>query len=163
MELVFEPWHWLVFGVFLIISELILPAFAALWFGVGALLVGILYWIFPSMGTATQLMLWMIISVICTISWFKYIKPLSIDKTKAGLSREATVGQVGMVIQTNLEHDAVKVRFPLPVLGADEWNCRTLNFVSVGDRVRVVDILGNDLVVQPHSTLNNDNEKSEKL
>lgn len=161
MEFMFEPWHWFVLGVLLILSELILPAFAALWFGVGAILVGILYFIFPGMDTTTQLVVWMIISILCTLSWFKFIKPLSVDKTQAGLSREATVGQVGMVIQTNLEHDAVKVRFPMPVLGSDEWNCRTLNAVSVGDRVRVVDILGNDLVVQPHSIMHNQNENSE--
>ena len=161
MEFVIEPWHWFVLGVVLILSELILPAFAALWFGVGAIIVGIIYWIFPAMGTTAQLITWMILSVICTLAWFKFIKPLSIDKTQAGLSREATVGQIGMVIQTNLEHDAVKVRFPMPVLGADEWNCRTLNSVQVGDRVRVVDILGNDLVVQAHTNLQQDHEKSE--
>ena len=38
------------------------------------------------------------------------------------------------------------------VLGSDEWNCRTLSPVQVGDRVRVTDILGNDLVVQLHSS-----------
>jgi len=92
------------------------------------------------------------------VAWFKYIKPLSTDKTKAGLSREATIGQVGMVIQVNLAHDQIKVRFPMPVLGSDEWNCRTLKTVQVGDRVRVVDILGNELVVQPH-TNNYENEK----
>ena len=48
----------------------------------------------------------------------------------------------------------------MPVLGSDEWNCRALSPVQVGDRVRVVDILGNDLVVQLHS--NNDNEKVSK-
>lgn len=101
----------------------------------------------------------MILSILCTVAWFKFIKPLSTDKTKAGLSREATIGQVGMVIQTNLEHDQIKVRFPMPVLGSDEWNCRALSPVQVGDRVRVVDILGNDLVVQLHS---NDNEKVSK-
>lgn len=103
------------------------------------------------MGLTTQLLTWIVLSVLCTLAWFKFIKPLSTDKTKAGLSREATIGQVGMVIQTNLDHGQVKVRFPLPVLGSDEWECRTLSPVQVGDRVRVVDILGNDLVVQPHS------------
>lgn len=158
MEFVLEPWHWFVLGILLILSELLLPAFAALWFGVGALMVGVLYLLFPMMGTTTQLVMWIILSVLCTLLWFKFIKPLSIDKTKAGLSREATIGQIGMVIQTNLEHDEVKVRFPMPVLGSDEWNCRTLSPVRVGDRVRVVDILGNDLVVQLHS-LQNENEK----
>ncbi|MCY3121039.1 NfeD family protein, partial [Acinetobacter baumannii] len=31
-------------------------------------------------------------------------------------------------------------------------NCRSTTPVKVGDRVRVIDISGNDLIVQPHST-----------
>ncbi|TCB38159.1 NfeD family protein [Acinetobacter sp. ANC 4910] len=157
MEFVFEPWHWFVLGVLLMLSELVLTAFAALWFGISAILVGILLWLFPALNSTAQLVLWMILSILCTVAWFKFIKPLSIDKTKAGLSREATLGQVGMVIQVNMEHEQIRVRFPMPVLGSDEWNCRTLAHVNVGDRVRVVDILGNDLVVQPHRP-NHDNQ-----
>ena len=156
MEFAFEPWHWFVLGVVLILSELVLPAFAALWFGIAAIMVGILFWMFPMMGITTQVVTWIILSILCTLLWFKFIKPLSIDKTKAGLSRESTIGQVGMVIQTHLQHEQIIVRFPMPVLGADEWNCRSLVPVQVGDRVRVVDILGNDLVVKPHSS-NNEN------
>jgi len=154
MEFVLEPWHWFVLGVILILSELLLPAFAALWFGIAAILVGILNLIFPTMSFTTQLVIWILLAICCTISWFKFIKPLSVDKTKAGLSREATIGQVGMVIQINLDHDQIKVRFPMPVLGSDEWNCRTQSIVQVGDRVRVIDILGNDLVVQLNSIQN---------
>lgn len=156
MEFAFEPWHWFVLGVLLILSELILPAFAALWFGIAAIMVGILYWMFPMMGVTTQFVTWIILSILCTLLWFKFIKPLSTDKTKAGLSREATIGQVGMVIQIHMEHDLITVRFPMPVLGSDEWNCRSLEPVRVGDRVRVVDILGNELVVKPHHS-NNEN------
>ena len=154
MEFAFEPWHWFVLGILLILSELVIPAFAALWFGLAAIMVGVLLWMFPMMGFITQIVTWIILSVLCTLLWFKFIKPLSIDKTKAGLSREATIGQVGMVIQTHMEHDLITVRFPMPVLGSDEWNCRTLKPVQVGDRVRVVDILGNDLVVKPHHSHN---------
>ena len=154
MEFAFEPWHWFVLGVLLILSELVLPAFAALWFGIAAIMVGILFWLFPMMGMTTQMVTWIILSILCTLLWFKFIKPLSTDKTKAGLSRESTIGQIGMVIQIQLEHDQIIVRFPMPVLGADEWNCRSLEPVQVGDRVRVVDILGNDLVVKLHSSNN---------
>ena len=154
MEFVFEPWHWFVLGVLLILSELVLPAFAALWFAIAAIMVGVLLWLFPMMGFTTQLVTWIILSVLCTLLWFKFIKPLSTDKTKAGLSREATIGQVGMVIQIHMEHDLITVRFPMPVLGSDEWNCRSLEPVQVGDRVRVIDILGNDLVVKPHHSHN---------
>lgn len=149
MNFIFEPWHWFVLGILLILSELILPAFAALWFGVAAIVVSILVWLFPSMSFSFQMVSWVILSVACTLLWFKYIKPLSVDRTKAGLSREATIGQTGMVIQSDLDHDLVKVRFTMPLLGSDEWNCRTLAPVQIGDRVRVTDILGNELVVQP--------------
>ena len=108
------------------------------------------------MGFTTQIVTWIILSILCTLLWFKFIKPLSTDKTKAGLSREATIGQVGMVIKIHLEHDLTTVRFPMPVLGSDEWNCRSLEPVRVGDRVRVIDILGNELVVKPHNS-NNEN------
>lgn len=150
MNFIFEPWHWFVLGILLILSELILPAFAALWFGIAAIVVSLLFWLFPSMSFTAQMVSWIILSIACTVLWFKYIKPLSIDRTKAGLSREATIGQTGMVI-LNLEHDMVKVRFQMPLLGSDEWDCRTLAPANVGDRVRVTDILGNQLVVQPHN------------
>jgi inner membrane protein len=147
---ILEPWHWVVFGVALILAELLLPSFAALWFGISALMVSLLFWLFPMMSVTTQIVTWMILSILCTVAWFKIIKPLSTDKTKAGLSREATIGQIGMVIESHLQHEHIKVRFSVPVLGADEWQCRSTTQVSVGDRVRVIDILGNDLLVEPH-------------
>ena len=150
MNFIFEPWHWFVLGILLILSELLLPAFAALWFGIAAIVVSLLFWLFPSMSFTAQMVSWIVLSIACTVFWFKYIKPLSIDRTKAGLSREATIGQTGMVI-LNLEHDMVKVRFQMPLLGSDEWDCRTTAAVNIGDRVRVTDILGNQLVVQPHN------------
>ena len=150
MNFIFEPWHWFVLGILLILSELLLPAFAALWFGIAAIVVSLLFWLFPSMSFTAQMVSWIVLSIACTVFWFKYIKPLSIDRTKAGLSREATIGQTGMMILT-LEHDMVKVRFQMPLLGSDEWDCRTTAPVNIGDRVRVTDILGNQLVVQPHN------------
>ena len=150
MNFIFEPWHWFVLGILLILSELLLPAFAALWFGIAAIVVSLLFWLLPSMSFTAQMVSWIVLSIACTVFWFKYIKPLSIDRTKAGLSREATIGQTGMVI-LNLEHDMVKVRFQMPLLGSDEWDCRTTAAVNIGDRVRVTDILGNQLVVQPHN------------
>ena len=89
MNFILEPWHWFVLGILLILSELILPAFAAIWFGIAAVVVSILYWLFPSMSFTIQIVCWIVLSIGCTVVWFKLIKPLSIDKTQAGLSREA--------------------------------------------------------------------------
>lgn len=148
MNFVLEPWHWFVLGILLMLSELIIPAFAALWFGLAAIAVSIVVWLVPSLSFSAQIIIWVVLSISCVILWFKYIKPLSTDKTKAGLSREATIGQTGMVVQIGPDADQVRVRFLLPVLGSDEWNCKSLSSVQVGDRVKVIDILGNELVVQ---------------
>lgn len=155
MLMYIEYWYWFLLGMLLIIAEVVLPTAVALWFGLAALCVGILLWFFPDMPLAMQALIWIILSIGCTIFWFKYIKPLSKDKTRAGLSRENTIGQIGLVVQTHLEHDHILVRFTLPVLGSDEWRCRSTLPVSVGERVIVIDILGNDFIVKPLTQNNN--------
>lgn len=147
-----ETWHWLALGTILIVLEIFLPTFASLWFGLSALCVGLLLWLMPELAFSIQLLIWATMSIILTLAWFKFIKPLSVDKTHAGLVRESTIGQTGMVIQTGLEHGQIKVRFSLPLLGNDEWFCRSTEPVQVGDRVQVIDILGNDFLVKPYSS-----------
>ncbi|MDR9778160.1 NfeD family protein, partial [Rhizobium hidalgonense] len=99
------------------------------------------------LGIEAQFIGWIILSVGFTLFWFKYLKPLSYDKTIAGLPREAIIGQVGTVIAVPVIEHTGKVRFPMPILGDDEWQCRSEQELCVGDRVKVVDILGNEIVV----------------
>ena len=35
-------WHWLVFGMLLMLLELVVPSFTIFWFGLGGLVVGLL-------------------------------------------------------------------------------------------------------------------------
>ena len=37
-----EWWHWIVGGIVLILAELVIPSFFIVWFGLGALFVGLL-------------------------------------------------------------------------------------------------------------------------
>jgi membrane protein implicated in regulation of membrane protease activity len=39
------------------------------------------------------------------------------------------------------------VRFPAPVLGSDEWLIISQDDLDIGDRVSVVDLSGNSLIV----------------
>lgn len=153
MPFIVEPWHWLLFGIALIVFEIFAPSFTVFWFGLAAIVVSTILFIFPSLPLPTQIVIWVILSLIITLAWFKFVRPLfNKDHTKAGLPREATIGQVGMVIGLIPEHNEAKVRFPMPILGADEWTCRLLKPTKVGERVVVKDILGNQLVVEPHSS-----------
>jgi len=141
-------WHWIVFGVVLMLSEIALTTFFILWFGVAAILVGIMLFFFPAVGLNWQILGWTILSSVLAFAWFRYLKPLSTDRTKAGLSREAIVGEVGQVIVAPGPEKRGRLRFPAPILGDDEWMIIAKGPVAEGDRVRVVDVSGNALLVE---------------
>jgi len=144
------PWHWFVFGVVLMICEIFLPSFVFLWFGAAAVLIGGVLFLVPELSLTYQILSWSLLSMVLAIAWFKYLKPLSVDKTKAGLSKEAIVGEVGQVISTPIADQRGKLRFSIPILGAEEWQFISEDNVAVGDRVRVVDVSGNALIIKPH-------------
>ena len=148
MEFAFEYWQWIVFGIALMLSEIFIGSFFIVWFGAAAVAVGLLVLPLPNMSGTAQLVIWAISSASFALAWFKLIKPLNIDKTKAGLSKEALLGEVGQVLQVPSGDKRGKVRFPAPVLGSDEWLIISHEAVSIGDRVSVVDLSGNALIVK---------------
>lgn len=147
MEFEIVYWHWLVLGMVLMMFEIILPSFIALWFGAGAVLAGLLLLVFPDLALELQMLIWVAASVVFTWLWFKYLKPKAIDKTKAGLSREAIIGQTGLVIAKPLENKRGELRFSTPILGSEEWAFICDETVESGDRVVVKDVSGNTLIV----------------
>ena len=140
-------WHWIVLGIGLMAMEIVLPSFVALWFGAAAVLVGFLVLIIPGLPLALQVLCWVLFAVLFTWLWFKYMQPLAKDRTKAGLSREAIVGETGQVLSAPTTDRRGVLRFSAPILGADEWQFICDDAVSPGDRVRVIDISGNSLIV----------------
>lgn len=142
-----EPWHWLVLGFVLLIIEMFVPTFASLWFGGAAIIVAALAWLLP-ISVSMQIIIWLVLSAIFLLAWFKFIKPLSVDRTKAGLGGSVIIGETGMIIVAPQLERAGVVRFSVPIVGAAEWMCRTSGEqVAVGERVIVTDIVGNELIV----------------
>ena len=148
MEFAIEYWHWIVFGIVLMLSEIFIGSFFIFWFGAAAVVVGLLILPLPEMSLTAQLIIWAVSSASFALAWFKLVKPLNVDKTKAGLSKEALVGEIGQVLQIPSGDKRGKVRFPAPVLGSDEWLIISHDTISIGDRVSVVDLSGNALIVE---------------
>jgi len=148
MELTIEYWHWFVFGIALILAELVVPSFTIFWFGLGAIATAGLLLLFPHFPFGNQILFWTASSVFFTFLWFKYLKRLLPDRTKAGIAREAILGERGQVIKAPFENEKGVVRFAVPLLGSDEWQFRCNEPVAPGDRVFVTDISGNTLVVK---------------
>lgn len=148
MEFQIEYWHWVVFGMLLILAELVVPSFTIFWFGLGALLVAVLIWLQPDMTLSLQMVVWAITSSLFALAWFRLLRPMMVDRTKAGIAREAVLGETGQVIQAPLAERRGQVRFTTPVLGDDEWEFICEETVQVGDRVVIADISGNTLIVK---------------
>ena len=104
--------------------------------------------LFSGISFTWQLFIWSIASCAFTFLWFKFIRPMMTDRTRAGIAREAAIGEPGQVIRAPEDGRRGMVRFTTPLLGSDEWSFICDTAVSVGDRVTVADISGNTLVVK---------------
>lgn len=141
-------WHWIVIGIALMLVEIFVGSFFIFWFGAAAVVVGLAMVLAPSLGIVVQVLLWGILSACFALAWFKYLKPLSKDRTKAGLSREALIGEIGQVLSAPNGESKGMLRFPAPVLGNDEWLIISQDDLKVGDRASVIDLSGNSLIVR---------------
>ena len=140
-------WYWLAFGMGLMAVEIFLPSFTALWFGIGAIIVGVLLLAMPGISLTWQVLIWAIASATFTVAWFRYFRNRSPDRTKAGLGREAVLGETAMVVIAPVGEKRGTLRFATPKLGSDEWQFICKQAVAEGDRVIVDDVSGNTLIV----------------
>jgi membrane protein implicated in regulation of membrane protease activity len=146
MELEMLYWHWLVLGVVLIVAEIFIPSFTILWFGLGALVVGVAA-LFFDIPLSMQVLVWTLFSVLFTLLWFKWVKPLMVDSSNSQLARESAIGESGQVIKLPARDTKGRLRFTTPILGEDEWEFSCDSEVALGDRLYIQEIAGDVLVV----------------
>lgn len=135
-----EWWHWIVGGIVLVLAELMIPSFFIVWFGLGALLVGLLTLAFDLSVTA-QLATWTLASIAMVVLWFRVFKQ-SFQKTKIGTADGEVIGEVGLLVSAVAPFERGKVRFQRPILGSEEWACMADTAIAAGERVKVISIEG---------------------
>jgi membrane protein implicated in regulation of membrane protease activity len=133
-------WIWLVFGLGLIVLELMLPTFFILWFGIGAVLVSLIAYVAPGLQLDMQVLLWVVFSSITTVLWFKVFRKKTPDNR---WTADSVIGEVGMLTASVSEFQKGRVRFQKPVLGNEEWTCVADTQILSGERVRITAIEGN--------------------
>jgi membrane protein implicated in regulation of membrane protease activity len=143
-------WHWFILGVLLIIGEIFIPSFTILWFGLGALVVGVATALLdiPFSG---QLLLWTLASVAFTLLWFRVFKPKISQDNSGDSARVSAIGESGQVIKTPTQTTNGKVRFSTPILDRDEWEFVCESEVALGDRLVIKEISGDLLQVEKHN------------
>ena len=140
-----EWWYWIVGGLVLVLAELVIPSFFIVWFGLGALLTGLLTLAFGLALTA-QLATWTLASLAMVVLWFRVFRQ-SFVKTRIGTADGEVIGEIGLLVSAVAPFQRGKVRFQRPVLGSEEWICLADTAIAAGDRVKVVAVEGSFLKV----------------
>lgn len=142
-----EPWIWIAAGIVLTVLEIVIPSFTIIWFGLAAIVAGLLFYIMRIDSIAIQLALWAALSGLFTYGWFRFFRQET--KTLSGQGKDSIIGKSGVIVKAN---DATfpggTIRFPIAVLGSDEWAYVSDEQLQVGDRGVIIDIAGDKLVIK---------------
>jgi len=138
-------WHWIFFGIVLLILEMNTGTFFMLGLGITAILVG---FIDTTMSTsfAVELSIWMILSILAIIAWVKWFKEETI--TKSGQSNYR-LDTLGIVIEDIEPFRRGKVIFDTPVLGNTSWHATAKININKKTRIQIVQINGQLIEVEP--------------
>ena len=136
-------WHWVVLGIVLMLLELAVPSFFLVWFGLGALIVGVLIAFYPTAPFAFQILGWTASSLVFLALWFKVFKP-GMYKSRAGMARGSLIGEVALEVGGDV---GVEIGFQKPILGDEVWESVADEEIRAGERVRVLEVEGNTLKV----------------
>jgi membrane protein implicated in regulation of membrane protease activity len=131
-------WHWVVFGILLIIVELLTGTFFILGLGIAAMIVGALAFFYPT-SLEIELLLWMILSLLSIALWFKYLKDNSVETSGQSNYSLKTKGTIEEPIEA---YGRGKVKFDKPVLGNTIWYATAKENISVTTRVKIVEVKG---------------------
>jgi hypothetical protein len=150
-------WYWILLGIVLVMLELVVPSFTIFWFGLGALLTGLLTAVLPGLSVEWQLAVFSASSIGFTFLWFRYLRPrnraaspatdeqLAIGQTGIAATRAASPGEIGRVV------------FSVPVMGHEAWDYTADQPINTGERLRVIAVLsaeaGDGAGSAPHKIL----------
>lgn len=146
MEMLY--WHWVILGILLVLFELVIPSFTAMWFGLAAVVVGFIMWLQPALSGSLQILIWASLSGMLTFFWFRFFKP---KKRSHQASKDEVEGELGLVVTPASSVRSGVVRFSSPLLGEDEWPFKSDDALEIGQQIIVNDVENNILRVSKRS------------
>jgi len=138
-------WHWIVFGIILLILEMSTGTFFMLGLGVAAIIVGIID-SFIGISFTLELSIWVVLSILAIAAWFKWFRENPI--TDSGQSNYR-LDTLGIVMEDIQPHSRGKVTFDTPVLGNTSWHAISKVDIDKNTRVQIVQINGQLIEVEP--------------
>jgi membrane protein implicated in regulation of membrane protease activity len=137
-------WHWWVLGVALCALEVFAPGAVFIWFGVAALVVGLVVLLLPGIPWSAQIVAFAVLSVASLVAWRAWSRnrPERTDYPSLNRRAEQYVGRV-LTLEEPIVNGHGKVR-----VDDSSWKIRGPD-LPAGTRVRVDGVDGTLLVVSP--------------
>lgn len=138
-----EFWYWLIFGAVLFTLEMFIPGAVFLWFGFGAAITGLVFWLSPDLGLAWQLLIFSTTSLLSLYAWRKSRFFRNPPSTEPELNNRL-LSQIGKhyVLNEPIVRGSGSVR-----IGDSAWRVRGAD-LPAGTRVEVVGVEGIILLVE---------------
>lgn len=141
-------WLWLIGGVILLIAEVIAPGFFLVFIGGAAIATGVVSLLLP-IGLALQLALFAVLALVAVRVGGRRAYASRYDHSSDPLLNDRAKRLLGRVVTVVEPVDAHGGRVQV---GDGQWSARGLP-AAAGERVRIVDIEGNCLKVEPEHRL----------
>ncbi len=137
-------WHWLIFGIVLIVIEVFLPSAVFLWPGIAAILLGIISYAVPSLTPITLVLIWAFLSVGLAFGWQIYRKKYPAPSPVSTMNRRGSeyIGR-----HYTLEHDIENGTGELNV-DDTRWKITSDTDLPKGQKVKVLSVDGTSLRVE---------------
>ncbi len=138
-------WEWSTFGLILMILELIMPGTFIIWFGLGAIMTGVIIAFVP-LTVSGQLATFAVCSAISLFfGFFVYKRIFGANKEVAQKNKTGAhkyIGQSFKVVEA-IEDDLGKV-----AVGDTVWLAKSKHPIAKGRRAKVIDVEGTVLIVE---------------
>ncbi|HSR00244.1 MAG TPA: NfeD family protein [Sphingomicrobium sp.] len=141
-------WLWLIGGVVLLIAELIAPGFFLVFIGAAAIATGVAAMVLP-LGLPLQFALFAVLAVTAARIGGRRAYAMRYDYSADPLLNDRAKRLLGKIVVATQPIDTHGGRVRV---GDSEWSARG-GPASPGERVRIVDIEGNCLKVEPEHVL----------
>lgn len=141
-------WLWLIGGIVLLIAEVVAPGFFLVFIGAAAIVTGILALLLP-IGVALQFAIFAVLAVVIARVGGRRAYASQYDPSADPLLNDRVGRLLGRVV---VVVEAVDAKGGRVRVGDSEWSARG-GPAEAGERVRIVDVDGNCLKVEPEHVL----------
>lgn len=145
-----SAWLWGILGLILVATEMMTATFYVLWFGIAALILSLIMFIFPDMHISMQLLIFAVLSLGSLAIWKFFYKKGAINDLKIGQSQGDEVGRVGTIVETVSPRKNGRIQFAQGVMGSREWAAIADEDLEEGAEAEITAIIGNAVRVKRH-------------